>query len=162
MAIDPNYYNILAKIESGNRPNIKAPTSSASGLYQFIKSTAIQFGLPWGNDPTKAFGGAIVSIDQQNEAIAKFTQGNASFLEKAGIAINNATLYAAHFLGAGTAKTILGADPNAKVSSIVSPGVITANPFLKNMTVQGFYDWLSKKTGATVNSSSPLPKGPKS
>jgi len=153
-SISDTYYALLAKIESNNRPQVKASTSSASGLYQFVKSTAQSLGLPWGNDPTKAFGGASVSVDQQNTAIKKLTTQNATYLDKLGIAINNATLYAAHFLGVGTAGKLLKADPNSSAAAIAGPAAVSANPtiFTPGLTVQGFFDWLKKKTGAAVNS----------
>lgn len=151
-SISDAYYTLLAKIESGGRPQVKAKTSSGSGLYQFVKSTGVAMGLPWGNDPTKAFGGASVTVDQQNAAIKKLTTQNATALDAVGIAINNATLYAAHFLGIGTAKKILKADPNASAASIVGPAAVKANPsiFTPGLTVQGFFNWLQQKTGSTV------------
>lgn len=35
----PDDWPMLAKIESGDNPMAKAQTSSASGLYQFIRAT---------------------------------------------------------------------------------------------------------------------------
>jgi hypothetical protein len=54
--IPDDYWPMLAKIENNNRPYIKSASSSASGLYQFIKSTWIGEGGQWGADGTKAFG----------------------------------------------------------------------------------------------------------
>lgn len=39
--IPDSYWPMLSKIESGDRPYIKASTSSASGLFQFIRATWI-------------------------------------------------------------------------------------------------------------------------
>ncbi len=39
--IPDDYWPMLSKIESGDRPYVQAPTSSASGLYQFIRSTRL-------------------------------------------------------------------------------------------------------------------------
>ncbi len=142
--IGSDYYAILARIESNNNPLAKASTSSASGLYQFVKSTAQGLGLPWGKDTSKPFGGATVTIGQQNDAIKKFTEQNAAGLKTA---INNATLYAAHFLGVGTANKVLTANQNTPIDQVVSAAVIKANPFLKGMTVGDFGKWLEKKTG---------------
>lgn len=150
---DNDYYTLLAKIESSTNPNAKAATSSASGLYQFVKSTWLSLGGKWGTDSTKPFGGATVTVEQQNAMIAKLTDKNESILERAKIAINNATLYAAHFLGVNTAKTVLGAPQDTKISNLVSPDVIKANSFLKGMTVADFGAWLQKKTGTN-----PFPK----
>ena len=53
--IPDDYWPMLSKIESGDRPYIKARTSSASGLYQFIKATWLGEGGVWGNDSSRAF-----------------------------------------------------------------------------------------------------------
>lgn len=143
--IGDSYYAKLAQVESSNRPYVKAPTSSASGLYQFTKATWQAAGGTWGGDPTKAFGGLTPSAQEQTMRAAKLTTQNANLLQRAGVAISDAALYAAHFLGANTAATILGHDPNALVASVVPQNYITANPFLNGMTVGGFTDWLNGK-----------------
>jgi hypothetical protein len=43
-----DYWPLLAQIESGGRPYIKARTSSGSGLYQFVRSTWQGEGGTWG------------------------------------------------------------------------------------------------------------------
>lgn len=141
--IPEGYYSLLAKIESGNNPNAKAKTSSASGLYQFIRSTWESLGYAWKDvfDPVL-----------QNEAIRRFTTDNAKTLQMSGVAINEATLYAAHFLGVGTAKKALTADDNKPLSSVISSTAITANSFLRGMTVGDFKNWLKRKTGVSVSS----------
>lgn len=150
IAIDPSYYDMLAGIESSNNPIAKASTSSASGLYQFLKATWIGLGGSWGSDPTQAFGGLVVPVDQQNAAIAQLTQQNAQALSNNNIPINNATLYAAHFLGTTVAEDALTADPGATMLDVAGANVIAANPFMANMSVAGFWTWLTKKTGASV------------
>lgn len=148
MSIIPDdYYSKLAHIESGNDPNAKAPTSSASGLYQFVKSTWQQLGYNWAD---------VFSVDKQNAAIRTLTTQNANALNNAGIDVNDASLYAAHFFGVGTAEKVLGAGENTPVSSLVSKGVLNANSFLKGMTVSDFKDWLAKKTGTTMSSDGSL------
>lgn len=147
MSIPDDYYSKLATIESGNNPNAKSPTSSASGLYQFVKSTFQKLGYDW----SQVFDPAV-----QQEAIEKLTTQNANALGGAGIAVNDASLYAAHFFGVGTAEKVLGAADGTEVSSLVSSGVINANSFLKGMTVADFKNWLTKKTGTTMSSDSTL------
>lgn len=154
VTIPSNYNDILAQIESNNNPTAKASTSSASGLFQFVKSTAISLGLPWGNDPSLPFGGATVSIADQTNAINTLNTQNANVLDKAGIVINNATLYAAHFLGAGVAQDVLANSDGTPISQVVSGAVIKANSFLQGMTVGDFKAWLTKKTGTSPD---PLP-----
>lgn len=154
MSIPSNYYNILASIESSNNPLAKAATSSASGLYQFTKSTAIALGLPWGTNSNAPFGGASVSVDQQNNAIATLTNQNANILSNNGIAVDNNSLYAAHFLGAGTAADVLKHSDTTPISSIVPQNVISSNTFLASMSVGDFKNWLNQKVSVGQGSSS--------
>jgi len=144
-----DYFTLLAKIESNHRPYIKATTSSASGLYQFIKATWLAEGGSWGSDMSKAFGGLFPSEDEQTRRARSFTQKNADILKARGIPINKATLYAAHFLGAGTAVKVLGADVGARADALAGENATKANPsILRGKTVGEFLAWLHAKTGA--------------
>lgn len=148
-SIPYTYWPLLAKIESGTRPYAKASTSSASGLYQFIKSTWIGEGGKWGPDRSLAFGGLRPSEAEQLQRVQSFTARNAIALKKAGIPINEASLYAAHFLGVGMAIKIIGADVNSDAGAIAGEAATKANPsILKGKTVGDFLSWLHKKTGA--------------
>src|SRR5690606_11867312 len=98
-----DYWPMLSKIESGDRPYVKAGTSSASGLYQFIRATWIGEGGKWGPDMSKAFGGLKPSIEEQLARAKTFTAKNAAHLKAKGIPVNKASPYAAHFCGAGMA-----------------------------------------------------------
>lgn len=147
--IPDDYWPMLSKIESGDRPYIKASTSSASGLYQFIKATWIGEGGSWGPDMSKAFGGLTPTVEEQRQRAQTFTQKNADALKRAGIPINKASLYAAHFLGVGTAIKVIGADIHASAEALAGPAATKANPsILKGKTVADFLSWLHKKTGA--------------
>jgi hypothetical protein len=147
-AIPDDYWPMLSRIESGNRPYIKAGSSSASGLYQFIKSTWIGEGGRWGGDMSKAFGGLTPSAEEQIQRAKTFTEKNADYLRRAGIPINKASLYAAHFFGAGTAAKVIGADVDARADHIAGKAATDANPsILRGKTVGQFLTWLNKKTG---------------
>lgn len=147
--IPDDYWPMLSKIESGDRPYVKAGTSSASGLYQFIRSTWIGEGGQWGTDMSQAFGGLRPSVEEQLARAKSFTGKNAAYLKSKGIPINRASLYAAHFLGVVTAAQVIGADVNARADHIAGPAATRANPsILKNKTVGDFLSWLHKKTGA--------------
>lgn len=147
--IPDDYWPMLSKIESGDRPYIKASTSSASGLFQFIRSTWLAEGGKWGNDLSKPFGGLMPDAAEQLLRAKSFTAKNAAYLRKRGIPINRASLYAAHFFGPVTAAQVIGADVAARADLIAGAAATAANPsILKGKTVGEFLTWLHKKTGA--------------
>jgi hypothetical protein len=147
--IPDSYWPMLAKIESGGNPMAKAGTSSASGLYQFIRATWIGEGGAWGSDMSKPFGGLKPTPDEQTARAKTFTAKNAVALLRAGIPVNNASLYAAHFAGVGTAAKLIGADVKARADLIAGEAATKANEsILRGKTVGDFLSWLQRKTGA--------------
>lgn len=147
--IPDTYWPMLSKIESNDRPYVKASTSSASGLYQFIRGTWIGEGGAWGPDMNLAFGGLKPSTDEQLRRAKTFTEKNAKALQAAGIGLNRASLYAAHFLGVGTAIKAINGDVKKPVADYVSDAAVRANPSIlgRPKTVGDFLTWLHKKTG---------------
>lgn len=156
ISIPNSYYTKLGQIESNGNLFAKAKTSSASGLFQFVQQTWTQLGGTWGSDNSKPFGGLTPTYDEQFSMIQKLTDQNATYLDNKGITVSPASLYAAHFLGAGRAATVLGADQNAPISSLVPASTIRANSFLSGMTVSDFWNWL---TGTKGLSSTPFNGG---
>lgn len=143
-----DYWLMLSHIESGNRPYIKAPTSSGSGLYQFIKATWLGEGGAWGSDMSQAFGGLRPSIEEQTARVKSFTAKNAAYLRAKGVPINKASLYAAHFFGPQTAVRVIMADVTDRADIIAGPAATDANPsILRGKTVGQFLAWLHGKTG---------------
>ena len=146
--IPDNYWPMLSKIESANRPYIKASTSSASGLYQFIRSSWLAEGGTWGPDMSKAFGGLKPTPDEQTARAKTFTAKNAAFLRGKGIPINKASLYAAHFFGALTAARVIGAKVTERADLIAGEAATKANEsILRGKSVGQFLTWLHAKTG---------------
>jgi len=146
--IPEDYWPMLSKIESNDRPYVKASTSSASGLYQFLRSTWIGEGGAWGSDMSKAFGGLRPPVEEQLARAKTLTGKNAAFLRARGIPINRASLYAAHFFGASMAARVIMGDVNARVDLIAGVAATSANPsILRGKTVGQFLSWLHKKTG---------------
>lgn len=145
--IPADYFAKLAKIESGNRPYVRASTSSASGLYQFIKATWLGEGGTWGPNSTLAFGGFRPSTDEQTARARTFTQKNSDALAKAAIKVTDASLYAAHFLGVGTAIRVLGENASTPIEQVTSPAQRAANPSVlgPGKTVGDFKAWLDRK-----------------
>ncbi len=146
--ISDAYWPMLSKIESADRPYIQAASSSASGLYQFIRSTWIGEGGKWGPTLRPAFGGLRPTSEEQLARVKTFTAKNAAYLKGHGIPINKASLYAAHFFGPVVAAQVIGADVNARADLIAGEGATDANPsILRNKTVWQFLSWLNGKTG---------------
>ena len=146
--VPPAYFPLLARIESNNRPYVKAATSSASGLYQFIKSSWEAEGGEWGTISSKAFGGLRPSEAEQTRRAETFTDKNARYLANKGIESNEASLYASHFLGVLTASRMIAAGIDERADVIAGPAATKANrSILDGKTVGEFYSWLHRKTG---------------
>lgn len=150
-ALPDGYLGMLSRIESGDRPYVRAKSSSASGLFQFIRATWQGEGGKWGPTARPAFGGLRPPIDEQYARARTFTLKNAAALVKAGIPVNRASLYAAHFLGAGTAVDALhpGVATSTRMDALVDPDAVRANPTIlgQGRTLAQFLTWLHKKTG---------------
>lgn len=144
-----DYWPMLSRIESADRPYVQADTSSASGLFQFIKGTWEGEGGRWGPTTRPAFGGLRPSPEEQLARAKTFTAKNAAYLRARGVPINRASLYAAHFLGRVTAAALISADTDDRADVIAGPAATRANPsILKEKTVGEFLSWLHRKTGA--------------
>jgi hypothetical protein len=124
-----DYYSKLSGKESGGKDDAKASTSSATGRYQFTEGT-------WAS-VMKAHPELQLTADgrtdraQQERAIRAFTTDNAKALRAAGQPVTEATLYLAHFMGAGGAIKMLTANPNQDASKAF-PEAAKANPTIFN------------------------------
>lgn len=141
-----SYLPSIRASESGGNDSAKNPSSTALGRYQFLTST-------W-NGLMNKYPEAGLTADgrtnpsQQEKAIRLFTAENARYLQNNGIGLNNGTLYAAHFLGAGDAAKVLIAPDTDQVAAYVPAKVINANPFLRGMSVGQFKAWAQRKGNA--------------
>lgn len=138
-----SYLPSIRSAESGGDDSATNPTSTATGRYQFLRST-------W-NDLVNRYPNVGLTIDgrldpqQQEVAIRLFTAENARYLKNNGVPLNNGTLYGAHFLGAGDAVKVLKAPDNELVAAYVPARVINANKFLRGKTVAWFKNWVNRK-----------------
>jgi len=107
---------------TGRGPDGK-PMSSASGAFMLTDGT-------WNeNKPAGAPAHAKDATPaQQAEAFATLTAKNASALQKAGMPVNDTSLYVAHNIGATGAQKLLSADPNADARSVVGEAAARNNP----------------------------------
>jgi len=135
----------------------KNPMSSAQGLHQFIDSTFVGtakkvFPELANKSPAEilalrgtklADGTPIESALEQ-----RFRADNIASLTSAGIQPTPGNTYLAHFLGAGGARSVLGADPSTPVSSLLSPEAIAANKsVLEGKTAGEVAAWAANKFG---------------
>lgn len=131
---DPSTLMTIAGIESGFNPKAKNPKSSASGLFQFIKGTAKDYGLA---DPFDAA--------QSSDAGARLLRDNRAYLvDKLGREPTPGELYLAHQQGrAGAEKLLTNADVRAV--DLVGLDQIKLNGGNENMTGGEFANiWTSK------------------
>lgn len=128
------YLQRTAQIESSMNPAARNPRSSAGGLFQFIDSTARQYGLQDRFDPVQA-----------TDAAARLAADNARALRSAiGRDPTPAELYLAHQQGAGGATRLL-ANPTAPAASIVGEQAIRLNGGRPGMTAGDFANlWINK------------------
>ena len=135
----------------------KNPMSSAQGLHQFIDSTFVGtakkvFPELANKSPAEilalrgtklADGTPIESALEQ-----KFRADNIASLASAGIQPTPGNTYLAHFLGAGGARSVLSADPNTPVASLLDPRAIAANKsVLEGKTAGDVAAWAASKFG---------------
>jgi len=135
--VDFAYLVHQAKAESNFNPSVKAKTSSATGLFQFIKST-------WLDVVEKHGAKHGISADQSRSKLlnlrknpevasvmaAEFAKDNQSVLEaRWGGEVGQTELYFAHFLGAGGASSFLNAhDQNpSQRAAVLFPEAAKAN-----------------------------------
>jgi hypothetical protein len=123
---DPAMMTTFAALESGLNPNAKASTSSATGLFQFIKSTWNQqlsqhgqkYGLSKDTSPTDPVASSLLG--------SEYVKANSKYLEKVKPNPNINDLYLAHFLGGGGARKFLTTSPE-EYGSRVFPEAANAN-----------------------------------
>ncbi len=132
--VDFGYLVDQARIESGMRPDARASTSSATGLYQFTKQTWLAtvkqhgtaHGLGWAADAisaqsdgtfrvdNSALRGTVLDLRTDPDAAAamaaEFASDNGDYLsDRLGREPEPVDLYLAHFLGASGATKFLSA-----------------------------------------------------
>lgn len=78
-----------------------------------------------------------------------YASDNAAYLRSKGFEPTPGNVYLAHFAGPEGAASILGADPNAPASSVLSASAVTANPFLSKMRVADLQRWAGRKMGSS-------------
>jgi hypothetical protein len=166
---DFQYLLATAQVESNFRPNAKAATSSARGLFQFIEQTWLQtlkeqgpalgYGAYADAIVRLPFGKYVVAEPRMRAAIMNlrsdptasavmagaFTRANAARLtETLGRAPTEGELYIAHFLGATGASRLIGLSQSRPTTPAAAafPGAAQANRAM-------FYDRDGRARGAS-------------
>lgn len=132
-----SYLMEKAAAESNFNPTIKAKTSSATGLFQFIESTWMDMVNKHGEKHginTNQSKQALLNLRKEpaiaSVMAAEFAQGNKAYLEKTiGGTIGNTELYFAHFMGAQGASNFLSEmkkNPDA-IAATIFPKEANAN-----------------------------------
>lgn len=134
--VNPNLLRTIAQLESGGDTSAQNPNSSASGPFQFIDSTAQQYGVINPFDPEMA-----------SDAAARLTRDNARVLaQQLGREPTEAELYLAHQQGATGAANLL-ANPEARAVDIVGPEAVRLNGGNENMTAGQFAEMWMQRAG---------------
>ncbi|MFM6931336.1 MAG: lytic transglycosylase domain-containing protein [Novosphingobium sp.] len=142
--VDFDFLLAQARIESNLKPQAKAATSSATGLYQFTNSTWLstlarhgeKHGVGWAasaaSDPAMRAQAMALRLDPQVSALmaGELANDNRAALTAAlGHAPDASELYLAHFLGSAGASKFLNAlatDP-AQGAAALMPAAAAAN-----------------------------------
>ena len=165
--IDATLMQVMAAKESSFNPNAKAPTSSATGLYQFLdgtwrggvnkkgqKYTGViqQYGKKYGLDLSNAS-----RLDPEHSTLmaAEYLKANIKQIKGVKPNPNITDAYLTHFLGPGGAKKLLAANPDDPASKHFGNDVISANAsiFIGNgrvRTIREVYDVIASQLARTA------------
>jgi hypothetical protein len=127
-----NYVERTMELEGSG----KDPNSSAVG--GFINSTWLSLMRQTYPQTAQMPDDQVLAMRSDPKLRAQMTavygRDNAGVLQKAGFAVDNATLRLAHWFGPDGAIRVLSADPSTPVDKIFPPNVIAANPPLAGRT----------------------------
>lgn len=152
-----DYLKKVIQVESGGRSNAQASTSSAYGLGQFTKGTFESLAANSPRDSAiygKSFEDYKKNEELQIEALKALTEQNRTRFVRSGLPTDDASLYLAHFLGAGVAHKVLQSNNNVDLKSVIPTSYFTANPgvFGNLKTVGDLKAWAAKKMGMSGRS----------
>ncbi len=138
--------------ESAGKADAKNPLSSAEGLGQFIDSTWLA--MVKKHRPDIASGksdDAILALKTNGalsrEMTTRYAEDNLAELQASGFEATGRNVYLAHHFGVEGASSLLKADPNSPVSTVVSSKVIQQNPYMSGKSVGEVLNVISNKMG---------------
>lgn len=153
--VSPNIQQKIIGVESGGNPNAKNPKSSASGSAQFIKDTWINVMNKHFSELTEGKSEEQILAMRKNPNLNKlaeqmFRSDNQNILEQAGIPVNDASIYLAHFLGADATKKVIQANPATPINEILGEKAIDSNEsILKGKTTSQVINWAHNKMASS-------------
>ena len=130
----------LMRSESNGQDAAKNPRSTALGAFQFIKSTFLEV-------MRRHFPGDVANLNESDilalrtdrgfarRAAQAFSKENLDYLADRGLKPTFGHLRLAFLLGPVGAARVLEAPPAKPVTEILDERVITANPFMRRMSV---------------------------
>lgn len=139
----------FAAVESDMNPNAKSPTSSASGLFQFINSTWNMMLGKYGKKHNLPPNASPLDPNASSAMAAEYIKDNMRSLSRVKPNPSATDLYLAHFMGPGGANSFLKASPDA-IAAEMFPKQASANKNIffdkgKPRTIDGVYSTLSNK-----------------
>lgn len=152
-ALSNSLVDRIIGVESGGDPNAKNPLSSATGLGQFISSTWLEMFRKYFPDRAASMSEAAIlelrkNADVSRQMVELYMRENAESLQRAGIAVTDANLYLAHFLGAGGAKDLISAPRGTVANNVLGAGQIESNrSILDGKTREEVLAWAQRKVG---------------
>ena len=134
-----NVWDQILADESANLGHTaKNPQSSASGLFQMIKPTALSLAEKYRPDLIAQYGGkdgfwsAFQNSPSLQETFKDFgDKDNRAIAERKGVPYDPGLF---HRLGAGDAMRVMSADPTTPLDSILSSKIMKINPDLRGRT----------------------------
>lgn len=145
------YVNRVSGVESSGNRFASNPNSSALGLGQFIESTWLRMFKEHFPDRAKGMSDTVIlalrtDAETSRAMIDLYARENAAILQKAGVAVNEASVYLAHFLGPRGAVALLNGRPTDQVSDLLPAEQINANrSVLEGKTQAQVVAWAREK-----------------
>lgn len=150
--VDAGAMTAIAGVESNFNPNAKAPTSTATGLFQITNGTWNALTSRYGQQHGITRNTSRYNANANAMMAAALTAENANALSRAGITPNAANLYGAHFMGAPIAVKALSAPPNTPVSRVLTAEQIDANrSILSGKTIGQVQSYFANRLGSFQN-----------
>jgi hypothetical protein len=151
---------IIAVESNGNRNAGKDKRSSATGPGQFLDDTWLESVRKHRRDLARGRSDKELLVLRKDlvltrEIIARLIEQYAGVLRKNGLPISPGSLYLAYFAGPAGAVAVLTGAESADAASLMAAAdmtgrttrekLVTANPFLKLLTVRDLKNWADRR-----------------